>query len=64
MADVKCDKCDREFKEEEAHEHTNNVRMHNGKAVCEDCLVDMGVSIDNAQSYWSYVRSRTDIANG
>ena len=58
---MKCEKCDREFKEEEAHNHTNQVRVHKGKLICEHCLVDMGVSLDETDPYWTYIKTRTDI---
>ncbi|MBI4267689.1 MAG: hypothetical protein HY662_02775 [Chloroflexi bacterium] len=58
--DVKCDKCDREFKEEEAHEHPGKVRVYRNKVMCEDCLIDLGVTPDEAEPYWTYIRTRTD----
>ena len=43
---VKCEKCDREFSPEEAMEYPGKVHVYQGKVMCEDCLVDMGVSPD------------------
>jgi hypothetical protein len=58
---VKCEKCDREFKEEEAREYPGKVRVYHGKVMCEDCLLDMGVTVDESQPYWEYVKTRTDL---
>ena len=58
---VKCEKCDREFKESEALEYPGKVYVHKGKVMCDDCLVDMGVTTDSAQPYYDYVKTRTDI---
>jgi len=58
---VKCEKCDREFKEEEARQYPNKVRVHHGKLICEHCLVDMGVSLDETDPYWTYIQTRSDI---
>ncbi len=58
---MKCEKCDREFPEEEAHKHPEKVRVYRGKIMCEDCLVDMGVHLDDADPYWTYIKTHTDI---
>lgn len=58
---IKCEKCDREFKEEEARQYPNKVRTHHGKVICEHCLVDMGVSLDETDPYWTYLETRSDI---
>jgi hypothetical protein len=58
---VKCDKCDREFKEEDALEYPNKVRVVQGKPFCEDCLIDMGIVPDEAEPYWTYLKARTDV---
>ncbi len=58
---VKCEKCDREFKEEEARQYPNKVRVYHGKVICEDCLLDMGVSLDEADPYWTYLKTRTEL---
>ena len=61
MDNMKCEKCDREFKEE-ALQHPNKIRVHRGKLIWEHCLVDMGVSIDETDPYWTYLQTRTDIS--
>ncbi len=58
---MKCEKCDREFSEKEAHKHTSKVRVYRGKIVCEDCLLGMGVHLDEAEPYWTYIKLHTDI---
>jgi len=58
---MKCEKCGHEFSEEEAREYPNKVRVYRGKIMCEDCLVDMGVMLDEADPYWTYIETRTDI---
>ena len=55
MAELKCDKCDREFDEHQIVEHPGMVRVYHNKIICEDCLIDMGVSIDEATPYETYV---------
>lgn len=60
---MKCEKCGRGFSEEEARENPNKVRVYRGKIMCEDCLVDMGVLLDEADPYWTYIETRTDIRN-
>ncbi len=55
--DVKCEKCDREFTEEVV-DHPNKVHVYHGKVMCEDCLVDMGVSLDEATPYQTYLNMR------
>ena len=61
MENIKCEKCDREFKEEEARQYPNKVRTYRGKLICEDCLVDMGVTPNETDPYWTYLETRTDI---
>ena len=59
---VKCEKCDREFKEEEVHEHPGGVRIYKDKIMCEDCLVgDFGIVPDEATPYATYLKTRTDL---
>ena len=61
---VRCEKCDREFSPEEAIEYPGKVHVYQGKVMCEDCLVDMGVSPDDAEPYWTYVSARHDMDMG
>ena len=58
---VKCEKCNHEFKAEEARQYPNKVRVHHGKVICESCLVDMGVSLNETDPYWTYIQTRTDL---
>ncbi|MFC1899178.1 hypothetical protein ACFLXP_02490 [Chloroflexota bacterium] len=60
MENIKCDKCDREFKEEEAKQYPNKIRTYRGKLVCEECLVDMGVSPQSTDPYGVYFETRLD----
>ena len=61
---VRCEKCDREFSPEEAIEYPGKVHVHKGKVMCEDCLIDMGVSLDEADPYSTYVKARQNIDMG
>ena len=54
MKIVKCEKCDREFQDDEAMEYPGKVYVLKGKVICEDCLIDMGVSTDEADPYAIY----------
>ena len=54
-----CEKCDREFKEEGVP-YPGKVHVHKGKVICEDCLIDMGVSIDEAEPYQTYIQTHSD----
>jgi hypothetical protein len=58
---IKCEECGHEFSEEEAEKYQNKVRVHRGKIMCEDCLVDMGVNLDEADPLWTYIKTHTDI---
>ena len=57
---IKCEKCDREFSEGEAIEYPGKVHVHKGTIICENCLVDMGISPDEAQPYQTYINTRTE----
>ena len=57
---VVCEKCDREFKEDEAMEYPGKLYVHKGKVMCEDCLVEMGVMPDTADPYSVYIKTITD----
>ena len=57
---AKCEKCDREFQDGKAIEYPGKVYVHKGKVVCEDCLVDMGVSLNEATPYATYIKTRTE----
>ena len=57
---IRCDKCDREFSESEAFEYPGKVHVLKGKIMCEDCLIDMGVSLDEADPYATYIKTHTE----
>jgi hypothetical protein len=57
---VKCEKCDREFHDDKAREYPGKVYVYKGKVMCEDCLIDMGVSLDEADPYATYIKTHTD----
>ena len=57
---IKCEKCDREFSEEQAHQHPGKVYVHKNKILCETCLVDMGVMPDSAEPYKTFMETRLD----
>ena len=56
---MKCEKCDREFTEEE-HRHPGKIYKLEQKILCESCVVDMGVSIEDGEP-WTYIKTRTDL---
>jgi hypothetical protein len=66
---VKCEVCGMEFEEgkthelhpEKAHEHSGKVYVHDGKVVCESCLIDAGVPLDQAEPQGTYIRLHTDM---
>ncbi|MFC1900987.1 hypothetical protein ACFLYN_05280 [Chloroflexota bacterium] len=64
MEVVKCEKCDLEFSQDEAIEYPGKVHVHKGKVMCADCLIDMGVSLDETDPYMTYVKTRTDLETG
>lgn len=60
---VKCEKCDREFDEAKATEYPGKVYVHQGRIMCEDCLVEMGVTPDDSESYRTWVGIKSDPGN-
>jgi hypothetical protein len=46
---IKCSKCDREFTDE-PNNYPGKVYVHQDEVMCEDCLVNMGVLPDHAES--------------
>ena len=58
--EVKCDKCDREFRDE-PNQHPGKVYVHHEKPICEDCLVEMGVMPDSADPHSTYVYTRQQL---
>ena len=51
---MKCEKCDREFSEDECYEYPGKLYVHKGEVICEDCLGNMGVSLREAYPYSAY----------
>ena len=56
---IKCEKCDREFRDDEAREYPGKVYVYKSKVMCKDCLIDMGVMPDTADPYNLYIEGRT-----
>ena len=51
---VKCEKCGSEFTKDEALKYPSKVYVYKGKVICEDCLNEMGVPLDDADPYAIY----------
>ena len=51
---VKCEKCGRDFPDDKAIEYPGKVYVYKGKIMCEDCLINMEVSLDDADPYAIY----------
>ena len=51
---VRCEKCGSEFTDDKALEYPGKVYVYKGKVICEDCLIDMGVPLDEADPYAVY----------
>ena len=59
---MRCEKCDREFTEEGGPKHPGKTYKYKGKVHCEDCLIDMGVSIEGVgEMPWTYITTRADL---
>jgi len=60
----KCEKCNAEFAEGKPHEHKGELYVHEGKVMCESCLVDAGVPLHEADKYSTYIKLHTDFQKG
>lgn len=49
---MQCSRCQRDISEEEAY-------VHQHKVFCEDCLMDIGLSVNQCDPWASYVDTRT-----
>ena len=56
---IKCAQCDLEFSESELSEkHKNKAFLWKGKWMCEECLIKMGVSQEDAMTYAAFIDSQ------
>ena len=56
---IKCAQCDLEFPDTVLSEkHKNKAFVWQGKVMCEDCLVKMGVNQEDAMTYTAFLDSQ------
>lgn len=53
---MKCEKCDREFKEDEK----GKAFVWQEKVMCEECLFRMGVSAEDAMTWVAFTHAQQD----
>ncbi len=54
---VECNRCHRELTEDQSY-------MHQGKVFCEDCLMDVGLSMKECDPWATYVDKRSGVQPG
>ena len=47
--EIKCEHCKNEFSDQ-PNQYPGKVYMHKGEALCEDCLIEMGILPDHAEA--------------
>ena len=60
----KCENCGTEIAAGEKHKHKGKLYVHNGKVMCESCLVDTGIPLGDAEPYETYIKIHTDRHRG
>lgn len=55
---IKCKECGTEFTDE-ANDYPGKVYEHQGEAVCENCLIGMGVLPDHAEEEHTRLMTET-----
>jgi len=54
---MKCERCGREISEDQSY-------VHQGKVLCDDCLMDIGLSIKECDPWATYVDTHTRERSG
>ncbi len=54
---MKCTRCDRELSEEQSY-------VHQGRVLCEDCLMDIGLSIKECDPWATYIDRAAQLRKG
>lgn len=61
---LKCEKCGIEHAEGKPHEHKGKLYIHEEKAICESCLVDLGIPVTCAQTHETYLKLQNELKKG